>query len=103
MSWMVWWLTTFLACDIHQQPPIRLKDKFEVTDHSSVLSLDDMYMLYEMRFGQEKALKMKEFYTVLKIAFPSTDSGKPTSGPVLEGTSVRGIQIKMSIIDDGKL
>ncbi|KAI8144081.1 hypothetical protein BJV82DRAFT_608252 [Fennellomyces sp. T-0311] len=78
-----------------------LKDKFEVTDYSSVLSLDDMYMLYEMRFGQEKALKMKEFYTVLKIAFPSTDSGNSTVGPVLEGTSVRGIQIKMSILEDG--
>ncbi|KAI7849798.1 hypothetical protein BDC45DRAFT_519638 [Circinella umbellata] len=78
-----------------------LKDKFEVSNTDSVLSLDDMYMLYEMRFGQEKALKMKEFYTVLKIAFPGAPDYMNGSGPILEGTSVRGIQIKMSILEDG--
>ncbi|KAI9321288.1 hypothetical protein BX666DRAFT_961032 [Dichotomocladium elegans] len=79
-----------------------LKDKFEVTDRNSVLSLDDMYLLYEMRFGQERALKMKDFYTVLKISFPeasATDGSQ--EGLVLEGTLVRGIQIKMSILKDG--
>lgn len=60
-----------------------------------------MYLLYEMRFGKEKALKMKEFYTVLKIAFPSVTSPDSSSGPVLEGISIRGIQIKMSILQDG--
>ncbi|KAF7727037.1 Chromatin structure-remodeling complex protein rsc9 [Apophysomyces ossiformis] len=82
-----------------------LKDKFEVADPSSVLSLDDMYLLYEMRFGHEKALKMKDFYTVLKIAFPiasSTSKTSPaTTGPIFEGISVRGIQIKISILQDG--
>ncbi|KAI9244958.1 hypothetical protein BDA99DRAFT_448167 [Phascolomyces articulosus] len=78
-----------------------LKDKFEVSNDNSILSLDDMYMLYEMRFGQEKALKMKDFYTVLKIAFPGTPNYMTGNGPVLEGTSVRGIQIKMSILEDG--
>ena len=60
-------------------------------------------MLYEMRFGQEKALKMKDFYTVLKIAFPGAPDYMSGSGPVLEGTSVRGIQIKMSILEDGTM
>ncbi|KAG0188082.1 Chromatin structure-remodeling complex protein rsc9 [Apophysomyces sp. BC1034] len=82
-----------------------LKDKFEVADPSSVLSLDDLYLLYEMRFGHEKALKMKDFYTVLKIAFPIASSTSrnmmATTGPIFEGTSVRGIQIKMSILQDG--
>jgi hypothetical protein len=91
---------------------IRLKDKFELADASSTLSLDDMYLLYEIRFGHECALRIKDFYTVLKIAFPKTSTtapsppGQPPSGsslgPVLEGTSVRGIQIKISILQDGK-
>ncbi|CAO3617190.1 unnamed protein product [Cunninghamella blakesleeana] len=84
-----------------------LKDKFELGDSNSVLSLDDMYLLYEIRFGHEKALKIEDFYTVLKIAFPRTSSplagtSSPNSaGPVLEGTYVRGIQIKISILQDG--
>ncbi|OAD76410.1 C2H2-type zinc finger transcription factor [Phycomyces blakesleeanus NRRL 1555(-)] len=82
-----------------------LKDKFEVADPMTVLSLDDMYLLYEMRFDHEKALKIKDFYTVLKIAFPvASPTISPMangSGPVLEGTYVRGIQIKMNILQDG--
>ncbi|CAO3590736.1 unnamed protein product [Absidia cylindrospora] len=90
-----------------------LKDKFELADSSSILSLDDIYLLYEIRFGHERALKMKDFYTVLKIAFPRTSSPTSTfgitgqhesqrnTGPVLEGTCVRGIQIKISILQDG--
>ncbi|KAI8374491.1 uncharacterized protein BYT42DRAFT_615650 [Radiomyces spectabilis] len=83
-----------------------LKDKFESANPYSVLSLDDMYLLYEMRFGHEKALKMKDFYTVLKIAFPRASSSAHTppynaAGPVLEGASVRGIKIKMNILQDG--
>lgn len=68
-----------------------------------------MYLLYEIRFGHERALKIKDFYTVLKIAFPRTSSplaGSPSSnsaGPVLEGTYVRGIQIKISILQDGNI
>jgi hypothetical protein len=82
-----------------------LKDKFELSNASSELSLDDMYLLYEMRFGHEKALRMKEFYTVLKIAFPiATGSldGSPRQGAVLEGTTIRGLQVKMCILQDGK-
>ncbi|KAI8343252.1 hypothetical protein BC941DRAFT_89981 [Chlamydoabsidia padenii] len=93
-----------------------LKDKFELADSSCVLSLDDIYLLYEIRFGHERALKIKDFYTVLKIAFPRTSSLSSSSatafggnrqqesqqltGPVLEGTCVRGIQIKISILQD---
>ncbi|KAI8884662.1 hypothetical protein K501DRAFT_284719 [Backusella circina FSU 941] len=85
-----------------------LKDKFEVADRSSVLSLDDIYLLYEARFGLEKALKMRDFYTVMKIAFPkaSTSESKPLLGshgkaaPVVEGLNIVGIQIKMSILQD---
>ncbi|GAA5807795.1 hypothetical protein MFLAVUS_001174 [Mucor flavus] len=86
-----------------------LKDKFEVADRSSVLSLDDIYLLYEARFGLEKALKMRDFYTVMKIAFPkasTTSEAKPLlaspgqSSPVVEGLNILGIQIKMSILQD---
>ncbi|KAI9486286.1 MAG: hypothetical protein EXX96DRAFT_548443 [Benjaminiella poitrasii] len=85
-----------------------LKDKFEVADRSSVLSLDDIYLLYEARFGLEKALKMRDFYTVMKIAFPkASTSGAGSllgsaghSSPVVEGLNIVGIQIKMSILQD---
>ncbi|GAN02603.1 hypothetical protein MAM1_0025d02047 [Mucor ambiguus] len=85
-----------------------LKDKFEVADRTSVLSLDDVYLLYEARFGLEKALKMRDFYTVMKIAFPkaSTSETSPLLGksgksaPVVEGLNIVGIQIKMSILQD---
>lgn len=87
-----------------------LKDKFEVADRSSVLSLDDIYLLYEARFGLEKALKMRDFYTVMKIAFPKVSTsgansllGSPAqSAPVVEGLNIIGIQIKMSILQDRK-
>jgi hypothetical protein len=87
-----------------------LKDKFEAADRSSILSLDDIYLLYEARFGLEKALKMRDFYTVMKIAFPkaSTSELKPLLGsfgkaaPVVEGMNIVGIQIKMSILQDRK-
>lgn len=88
-----------------------LKDKFEVADRSSILSLDDIYLLYEARFGLEKALKMRDFYTVMKIAFPkasTTSEAKPLlaspgqSSPVVEGLNILGIQIKMSILQDRK-
>ncbi|CAO3649689.1 unnamed protein product [Mucor hiemalis] len=81
-----------------------LKDKFELSNASSELSLDDMYLLYEMRFGHEKALRMKEFYTVLRIAFPIATGSVESSiqqGAVLEGTSIRGLQVKMCILQDG--
>ncbi|KAI9270219.1 hypothetical protein EDC94DRAFT_598475 [Helicostylum pulchrum] len=84
-----------------------LKDKFELSSASSELSLDDMYLLYEMRFGHEKALRMKEFYTVLRIAFPiatgSADSPihQVQQGAILEGTTIRGLQVKMNILQDG--
>lgn len=89
---------------------LRLKDKFEAADRSSILSLDDIYLLYEARFGLEKALKMRDFYTVMKIAFPkaSTSESKPLLGsfgkaaPVVEGLNIVGIQIKMSILQDRK-
>lgn len=87
-----------------------VKDKFEAADRSSILSLDDIYLLYEARFGLEKALKMRDFYTVMKIAFPkaSTESnnllGSPgQSAPVVEGLDIVGIQIKMNILQDRKL
>ncbi|KAI8090156.1 uncharacterized protein B0P05DRAFT_529586 [Gilbertella persicaria] len=79
-----------------------LKDKFELSSTNNELSLDDMYLLYEMRFGHEKALRMKEFYTVLKIAFPiTTESDSPQQGAILEGTTIRGLQVKMCILHDG--
>lgn len=77
-----------------------LKDKFELTASNSELSLDDMYLLYQMRFGHEKALRIQDFYTVLKIAFPIAN-GIEKQGAVLEGTTIRGIQVKMCILQDG--
>ncbi|KAI8984216.1 hypothetical protein BDF20DRAFT_905241 [Mycotypha africana] len=98
-----------------------LKDKFELAGPNNELSLDDMYLLYETRFGHEKALRIKDFYTVLKIAFPIvTDITGGQSTPItttpaeqidqqqqyfqngarLEGTTIRGLQIKMCILQD---
>ncbi|KAG2205434.1 hypothetical protein INT47_007219 [Mucor saturninus] len=91
-----------------------LKDKFELSNACSELSLDDMYLLYEMRFGHEKALRMKEFYTVLRIAFPIANNGsfvdavgspvqqqQQQKGAILEGTTIHGLQVKMCILQDG--
>ncbi|ORX48283.1 hypothetical protein DM01DRAFT_1338752 [Hesseltinella vesiculosa] len=83
-----------------------LKDKFELAEPRSVISLDDMFLLYEIRFGHDQLLTIKDFYNVLNIAFPRSESSpfSPTpgsQGPVLEGTCVRGIQIKISILEDG--
>ena len=83
-----------------------LKDKFELSNAGSELSLDDMYLLYEMRFGHEKALRMKEFYTVLRIAFPIATGASDSpfqQGAVLEGTLIRGLQVKMCILQDGMI
>jgi hypothetical protein len=82
-----------------------LKDKFEVADQSSVLSIDDIYMLYEARFRLEKALKMKDFYTVIKIAFSSAYSKncvQKINGPVIQGLDIIGIQMKTNILQDRK-
>ncbi|KAI9281905.1 hypothetical protein BY458DRAFT_498390 [Sporodiniella umbellata] len=77
-----------------------LKDKFELTHATGELSLDDMFLLYEMRFGHEKALRMKEFYTVLKIAFPIATTSSQ-GGAFFEGTTIRGLQLKLCILQDG--
>ncbi|CEG67775.1 hypothetical protein RMATCC62417_04154 [Rhizopus microsporus] len=80
-----------------------LKDRFELTQSNSELSLDDVYLLYKMRFDHEKPLKLKEFYTVLKIAFPIATTGSESSQPgsaVLEGTTIRGLQVKLNILQD---
>lgn len=82
-----------------------MKDKFEVADQSSVLSIDDIYMLYEARFRLEKALKMKDFYTVIKIAFSSAYSKtcpQKINGPVIQGLDIIGIQMKTNILQDRK-
>lgn len=81
-----------------------------MADRTSVLSLDDVYLLYEARFGLEKALKMRDFYTVMKIAFPKASTSETSSllgksgksAPVVEGLNIVGIQIKMSILQDRK-
>lgn len=76
-----------------------------MTQSNSELSLDDVYLLYKMRFDHEKPLKLKEFYTVLKIAFPIATTGSESSQPgsaVLEGTTIRGLQVKLNILQDGK-
>ncbi|KAI8341797.1 hypothetical protein BC941DRAFT_414488 [Chlamydoabsidia padenii] len=86
-----------------------LKDNFEVTDSSTSLSLDDMYMLYYSRFGTEKALKMNHFYSVLTIAFPEQppthimEKGQIIPNPSTRGTKIQGLhayglQIKMNIL-----
>lgn len=82
-----------------------MKDKFEVADQSSILSIDDIYMLYEARFRLEKALKMKDFYTVIKIAFSSAYSKtcpQKINGPVIQGLDIIGIQMKTNILQDRK-
>ncbi|KAG0167958.1 hypothetical protein DFQ29_000180, partial [Apophysomyces sp. BC1021] len=49
---------------LHRLHLHRIEDKFKITSISSNLTLDDMYLRYKSRFRLEKALKLKEFYTV---------------------------------------
>lgn len=80
----------------------RLKDKFELTLGHNELTVDDVYTLYEIRFGHEKALKINDFFMVLKIAFPSVVNQTMDNESSIQGLVIHGLQVKMCILQDGK-
>ena len=49
---------------------IRLKEKLVKAGLEDKMELKDIFAQYKDLFGTEKPLGLKEFYTVLKIAFP---------------------------------
>ncbi|KAI7853836.1 hypothetical protein BDC45DRAFT_145451 [Circinella umbellata] len=59
---------------IHLDEPYRclgwLKEKLEKAGLEDKIELNEIFGLYRGLFGTEKPLGLKEFYTVLKIAFP---------------------------------
>ncbi|KAI8975956.1 hypothetical protein BDB01DRAFT_804790 [Pilobolus umbonatus] len=81
-----------------------LKDRFELSTSpggSYELPLKDIYLLYEMLYSHAKPLKMKDVYTVLKIAFPSATETLCASSDSLENIVFQGLQIKLGVIEDG--
>ncbi|KAI8330774.1 hypothetical protein BC941DRAFT_404478 [Chlamydoabsidia padenii] len=59
-----------------------LKDKLMPGNATDTLPLKDLMALYQDRFGAEKPFGLKEFSTVLMIAFPQTaDVQKAATGP----------------------
>ena len=48
----------------------RLKEKLVKAGLEDKIELNEIFGLYKELFGTEKPLGLKEFYTVLKIAFP---------------------------------
>lgn len=81
----------------------RLKQKFEVASPECSLCLGDLYLLYETRFGMERPLDLAKFLVVFKIAYPElTVTGGELSTATPDQIIVHGIQIKMSILEDGK-
>lgn len=52
----------------------RLKDQLLNGSETDKIILKDIFTEYQKLFGTEKPLGLKEFYTVLKIAFPQPPS-----------------------------
>ncbi|KAH8548185.1 hypothetical protein BGW37DRAFT_507757 [Umbelopsis sp. PMI_123] len=78
-----------------------LKQKFEIANLECNLSLCDLYLLYETRFGMERPLDLDKFLVVFKIAYPElTMSGGEVSTTPPEQIIIHGIQIKMNILED---
>jgi hypothetical protein len=81
----------------------RLKQKFDTSNSDGRLTLCDLYLLYETRFGMERPLDLEKFAVVFKIAYPNVTvtGGEVTTTPA-DQIIVHGIQIKLTILDDGK-
>ncbi|KAG2179642.1 hypothetical protein INT44_006490, partial [Umbelopsis vinacea] len=78
-----------------------LKQKFEIANPECSLSLDDLYLLYETRFGMERPLDLTKFLVVFKIAYPElTVTGGDLSTTTPDQIVVHGIQIQMAILED---
>lgn len=73
MSWMVkkkiHIISIYILNDL-----FRLKDQLLSGGDEDIIILKDIFNDYQKLFGSEKPLGMKEFYTVLKIAFPQPPS-----------------------------
>lgn len=51
-----------------------MKDQLINGDENEKIMLKEVFGSYQKLFGTEKPLGLKEFYTVLKIAFPQPSS-----------------------------
>lgn len=56
--------------------PHRVKDRLQSAGPDGTLVLGDVYRTYQARFGSNKPLGMREFYTVLKIALPQGEQAE---------------------------
>jgi hypothetical protein len=54
----------------------RVKDRLQSAGPDGTLVLGDVYETYQARFGSNKPLGMREFYTVLKIALPQGEKAE---------------------------
>ncbi|KAG2177910.1 hypothetical protein INT43_003157 [Umbelopsis isabellina] len=80
-----------------------LKQKFQLAEPDSKLTLGDVYLLYETRFGQERPLDVEKFATVFKIAYPEIIvTGGDVKTVDLDQITFHGIQIKLSILEDAE-
>ncbi|GAB5591669.1 hypothetical protein Unana1_06569 [Umbelopsis nana] len=80
-----------------------LKQKFEIADTQSTLTLGDLSLLYESRFGMERPLDLEIFAVIFKIAYPDIQmTGGDLTTTSADQIIAHGIQIRISILDDGK-
>jgi hypothetical protein len=92
----------------HLDEPYRclgwLKDQLITGGEQDIIILKDVFGEYQKLFGNEKPLGMKEFYTVLKIAFPqppAVEESFNNSGTALE-TVLQHVKYSPTRRRDGK-
>lgn len=82
---------------------IRLKDQLLNGSEADKIILKDIFNEYQKLFGTEKPLGLKEFYTVLKIAFPQPPSVEESfNGPVPVETVLCNVKLSPTRRRDGK-
>lgn len=93
----------------HLDEPYRclgwLKDQLITGGPEDIIILKDIFGDYQKLFGTEKPLGMKEFYTVLKIAFPqppAVEEAFNSSGAPLD-TVLQNVKYSPTRRRDGKL
>jgi hypothetical protein len=93
----------------HLDEPYRclgwLKDQLLTGGEEDIIIFKDIFSEYQKLFGSEKPLGMKEFYTVLKIAFPQPPSVEEsiTSSAVPLETVLQNVKYSPTRRRDGKL
>lgn len=90
------WLTTFSLA-------LRLKDQLLNGSETDRIVLKEIFAEYQKLFGTEKPLGLKEFYTVLKIAFPQPPSVEESfNGPAPIETILCNVKLSPTRRRDGK-